>query len=192
MNKRYGCICFLIGTVFLFLGCAPSYYGIIKEGTASASLNDYKTIGVGWIDLGEGNWKAFGYDSKKKWTDYISEMNLTAMPQYMKEWMPGKDFTFSKSRKSSLPKSGLMIKFSDVKYVPRTSTAAKIMFGSMAGSDTLDLTIQFIDGKSGKSLYSSQISVYSKSASDAWGSSFEGRINNCIYNLARYISEKAG
>ena len=64
------------------------------------------------------------------------------------------------------------------------------MFGPMAGSDTLDLTIHFIDGKTGKELNQVRVSIYSKSGSDVSGWGFEGRINNCIYNLAHFIAEK--
>ena len=180
-------ICFMAAAI----GCA-SYYDTIKESGAAGDLKAYDTVSVGWLDLGEKRWKDYGYDESTKgnWTTTIYHMNRVAMPDYLHKLLPDKKTSVAESKTAALPRTGLVIKFTDVLYVQRTSTAAKVMFGAFAGSDTLDLTVHFIDGKSGKELYATTISVSSKAAVDYSGWGFEGRLNNCVYNLVYFISEK--
>ena len=183
---------FLILGIFLILTGCVSYYGIIKESKPSGDLRTYDVIHVGWLDLGEDRWKEYGYEEKDKeaWVTTIDHMNRKALPDYLKEAIPNKKVSVADSKNTALPKEGLVIKFTDVNYVQRTSTAAKVMFGSFAGSDTLDLTVHFINGKTQEELYTVETSIYSKSAFDAAGWGFDGRINNCVYNLAYFIQEK--
>ncbi len=171
----------ILGIFMVLTGCA-SYYGIIKESKPSGDLNSYDIIHVGWLDLGEDRWKEYGYEDKDKntWVTMINHMNRKALPDYLKEAIPDKKISVADSKNAALPKEGLVVKFTDVKYVQRTSTAAKVMFGSFAGSDTLDLTVHYIDGKTQKELYTVEASIYSKSAFDAAGWGFDGRISHQI------------
>ncbi len=180
----------LVLGVFLILTGCFSTYGIIKESKPSGALNAYDLIHVGWLDLGEDRWNEYGFQEKDTWITMINHMNRKALPDYLKEAIPNKKVSVADSKNAKLPKEGLVIKFTNVNYVQRTSTAAKVMFGSFAGSDTLDLTVHFINGKTQEELYTVETSIYSKSAFDAAGWGFEGRINNCVYNLAYFIQEK--
>jgi hypothetical protein len=179
-----------IGFTIFALGCGTAYWGVVKESKPTGDLKQYKVINVGWLDLNEAKWKEFGFDNKEKWVTSINFMNKTNMPAYFKKLIPDKNATFVPSNNVQPANNGLVIKFSEVEYVARTSTAAKIMFGAMAGSDTLDLTIHFIDGKTAKELYQVRASIYSKAAMDISGWGFEGRVNNCVYNLVYFINEK--
>ena len=82
------------------------------------------------------------------------------------------------------------MKFSDAIYAQRTGSAAQVMFGPMAGSDTLDVTIHFFDGKTSKEIHAVRVCIYATSGSGFADMSFEGRVNNGIYNLAYFISKK--
>jgi hypothetical protein len=180
---------FLISFGVFVSGCS-SYYGVLKEGKLTGDLKQYKVINVGWLNLNEEKWKEFGYENKEKWVTTINFMNQKYMPDYFKQILLGKKVTVVASKKDEPDKEGLVIKFSEVEYVPRTSTAAKVMFGSMAGSDTLDVTIHFIDGKTAEELYLVRASLYSTGKIDYSGWAFEGRVINCVYNLVVFVNEK--
>lgn len=180
---------FLISFGAFASGCS-SYYGVLKEGKLTGDLKQYKVINVGWLDLNEEKWKEFGYDNKEKWVTTINFMNQEYMPDYFKKILLGKKVTVVASKKDEPDKEGLVIKFSEVEYVPRTSTVAKVMFGIWAGSDTLDVTIHFIDGETAKELYLVRASIYSRATSDYSQWAFEGRVNNCVYNLVVFVNEK--
>ncbi len=147
---------------------------------------------MGWIDLGDDRWNVYGFEEKDSgnWIALINLLNKQSMPEYMKECNPKKKITVVRSETEEPKKQGLVIKFSEVEYAQRTSSAAQVMFGSMAGSDTLDITIHFIDGKTSKELQQVRVSLYSKSGSGFADMSFEGRLNNSIYNLAYFISKR--
>ncbi|MFH0975712.1 MAG: hypothetical protein V1874_07995 [Spirochaetota bacterium] len=179
----------LLGFAMFTFGCT-SYWGVVQETKVSGDLKKYKVINVGWLDLNENKWKDFGYEKKEKWVEAINFMNQKNMPDYFNKLITEKKSTVVASKNNQPENDGLVIKFSNVEYVQRTSTAAKIFFGAMAGSDTLDLTIHFIDGKSGRELYKVTASIYSKAAMDVSGWGFEGRVNNCVYNLVYFINEK--
>ncbi len=177
--------------LFLSLGCG-SYYSTIRQTPMAGDLRAYPMIAVGWLDLGEQKYQAYGYSEqdKDKWFKCVSEMNLKSMPQYLKEDITKKNVFVAKSKTEPLPPDGMVVIFTDVNYNQQTSSAAQVMFGAMAGADTLDVTVHFIDGKSQRELYSEAISLTSKAGMGYSSMGFEGRVNNTVYNLARFISEK--
>ncbi|MBN2158304.1 MAG: hypothetical protein JW807_02835 [Spirochaetes bacterium] len=181
-------ILLVLGLACINAGC--TYYSIIKKGNPSVDISQYESINVGWLDLGEQRWKQYGYIDKGQWVVTINHMNTSAMPEYFKKLLPHKAVSVSNTKAAKPKKGGLVIKFSDAEYMQRTSTAAKVMFGEFAGSDTLDVTIHFIDGITSRELDRVRVSIYSKSASDISGWGFEGRVNNCVYNLVYFIKER--
>jgi hypothetical protein len=53
------------------------------------------------------------------------------------------------------------------------------------------VTVHFIDGASGKELYTSSISLTSEAGHTGFSSmSFPGRVDNTVYNLAKYVAEQ--
>lgn len=182
---------FLTGAVLVLSGCS-SYYTTIKQTPASGDLKAYKSIYVSWLDLGEGKYKDYGFEEndKSKWISLINEMNTKSLPQYLKEDISKKSVSVAKAKGEAPPADALVVQFADVNYKQQTSSGAQILFGSMAGSDTLDLTVRFLDGKSNKELQSSTISLVSKAGAGYGSMSFEGRVNNTVYNLAAFIAEK--
>ena len=175
----------------LFCGCTH-YYTTIKQTGPAADLKQYKEINVGWLDLSEERYKDYGYDESSKgiWKQLVYDQNLKNMPLYLKEFIPGKTIHTAKAKRVPPAARGLVVKFTNARYVQHTNSAAQIFIGPMAGSDTLDVTVHFIDGRSGKELNSSTISIKSE-AGQGWGSmGFEGRVNNTVYNLAYYIMEQ--
>lgn len=175
----------------LLCGCV-SYYTTIKQTGQTGGLKQYKEINVGWLDLSEERYKDYGYDESTKgtWKQLVKDQNLKNMPQYLKNFIPGKTIHTSTGKGVPPTARGLVVKFTDVRYNQQTSSVGQVFIGAMAGSDTLDVTVHFLDGRSGKELSSSTLSIKSE-AGQGWGSmGFEGRVNNTVYNLAYYIMEQ--
>jgi hypothetical protein len=189
MNKKV--VVLIFGLALLLAGCG-SYYTVVNETPPTAALSSFSTISLGWIDFGEAKAKSYGFEGKDegKWVELINEINRNAMPKYLREFVSGKTILSVASRSERPKKEGLIIEFSDVNYNQQTSSAAQIMFGAYAGSDTLDVTVHFIDAGTGQELGMSKINVGSKAGTGYSQYSFEGRFNNSVYNLARFISEK--
>lgn len=183
----------VVGVLLLQLLCGCThYYKSIKQTGQTGDLKQYKEISVGWLDLSEDRYKDYGYDESNKgdWKKLIDEQNLKYMPKYLKDFSPGKTIYTSTAKGVPPAARGLVIKFTDVRYNQQTHWAAKIAFGRMAGSDTLDVTVHFIDGSSGKELSSNTISINSEVGPDWENIGFQGRVNNSVYNLAFYILEQ--
>jgi len=184
----------ILGSVLLLqllCGCTR-YYTTIKQTGPTGDLTQYKEINVGWLDLSEERYKDYGYDesSKGTWKQLVKDQNLKNMPEYLKKFIPGKTIHTSKAKGVPPTARGLVVKFTDVRYNQQTSSVGQVFIGAMAGSDTLDVTVHFIDGRSGKELGSRTLSITSE-AGQGWGSmGFEGRVNNTVYNLAYYIYEQ--
>lgn len=179
-----------VGLLFLVGAC--SYYSIVKQTPPAPNLGQFSTISVGWLDLDENKWKDYGFEEKDKakWADTVNDLNLNKFPGFLKQMLAGKKVLTVKSKVEEPQKEGLLVVFSEVNYAQRTSTGAQIMFGGFAGSDTLDLTVRFIEAATGKELHSVTVSLESKAGTgySQWG--FEGRVTNAVYNLARFLSEK--
>lgn len=189
MKKRL-IISFALVAVFIFvMGC--KHYDILKETNPNRDLKDYKKIHIGWIDLGEDRWSMYGYKSKAEWTSIIAKVNISNFPSHVKSYLSDKSLFFSKRKAEKAPAAcDLIVKFTDVNYVQKTNAAAKIMFGSFAGSDTLKMTILFIDAKTKKILDQANISIDSEARTGYSSISFEGRINNTVYNAASFLADK--
>jgi len=177
----------------LLVGCAGPY-STVRESAQLADLTKYPVLNVGWLDLGEQRYRDYGYTEADagKWLTLISEANLKSLPQFLKEQITDKTIRVVRSRGEMPPGDGLVILFSDVKYNQKTSSAAQVMFGNLAGSDTLDVTIHFIDPRANREVYTTAVSVTSKAGMGYGSMAFDGRVTNTVYNLARFIAEKVG
>ncbi len=189
MSKRFVWAILLVILIIFSANCA--YYKIIHKTGLGNELNKYKVLSIGWLDLGEGKWRTYGFDEdhKEDWQSLIVELNLKSFPRFLKFFLPLKTI-FTTQEKSQEPrKEGLRILFTDVNYVQRTSSGEQIVFGSFGGSDTLNLFIHFIDAQSGHEVGQVSISVQSKAGSAYSSYGFEGRVTNSVYNLARYLGD---
>lgn len=106
----------------LYSGC--SYYKIVRQ-TGNITMNQYREINVGWLDLGEQKYKEYGYDEYEQgdWISIVRGENLTNLPQYLKDILPGRKINTAKDINETNASAGLVIYFTDVDYERRTSTA---------------------------------------------------------------------
>ncbi len=184
-------ICMCVVCLILTATNCGSYYTINTETTPTQSLSAYKTIHVGWLDMNEDNFKTYGYETKEAWAKVIEAMNIQQLPGFLKEFLPGKIVTTAKSKSEGVADGvELYIKFSNAQYSSQTSSTAQVFFGRLAGSDTLDCTIHFIDVKTNTEIYKVDINFDSKAGSAYSSMGFEGRVTNTVYNMAYFLGEK--
>ena len=195
MNKKM--VAFFFGTILACVGCR-SHYVVINETPPAADLKAYKTLSVGWLDLGEDKAKEYGYDGTEaaSWSQLIKDFNLKSLPEYLKKFMPEKTIHTVSSKSEAPVSEGLIITFSEAFYRRSGDPPHQIEAGrapKYQERESLFVVVHFIDGKSGKELSTSKVSptparLDGSLGFDVW--TFEGCIDNCIYNLARYIADK--
>lgn len=192
------CLC-----LFIFTGCTK-YYRVLQD-MPTPTFKNYDSIFVGWIDLDENRWQMYGYNSIIDWQEVINDANMLSLPQYFQKIMPNKKITTASSKNDVDPRgSDLYLKFSNANYIaskesgpggfvnifigrrgPATSTGIHVK-----EKDVLAVTIDFIDVKEAKSLYTVSVLIHATSGSGYYGWTFENRINNAFYNTAYFINKK--
>jgi len=166
------------------IGCA-SAFSVVKENPSSPKLGGYKSIYVGWLDMREDDWKLYGYASKNLWITEIKRHNINGLQEYLKGDLPGKTITGAKSKSDQFPgTSDLYLKFNFNKINQN--------YNGWGALDELLVDLEIIEGKTGKVLYKASIVTTQAAAFPRnWkGASFDGRLDNEIYNLSWGIAEK--
>lgn len=177
--KKYN----LIAALFLLISI-PAYSAfvtVVKEKPSSPKLGRTKTVYVGWLALPEDNWKTYGYESKKIWKDQI-QANNRGIVAYLKEKMPDRVIKGTRSKPS---KGDIYV---SLKYFNLKRTYKVTPFGV----DELKVGVEFIDIKSGKSLYKAVVVLTGGGRFPRnWkGSTFDGRVDNMMFNIAGFIASK--
>ena len=184
MLKRNSSLFFILITTSLIIGCA-SAFSITKENTSSPNLSGYKNIYVGWLDLREDDWKIYGYASKNLWMTEIKRNNVNGLQMYLKEYLPGKKIIGATSKSDVFSGQGDL-------YLRFTFNKINQNYNGWGRGDEFLVDVAFIDGKTGKELYNASIVTTQAAAFPRnWkGATFDGRLDNEIYNLSWGIAEK--
>lgn len=178
-------ILFFMAISLSFAACSADK-AIRSETPQNATFRNYRVIHLGWINYPVSEWKTYGYTSQAKWTEMISDLNLKSLPQYLKDFLPGKTVVQAAPGSSAMPAAGdLFIKFS-FKNIERNFNAAT------GGFDYLDVLAEFYDIRTRKKLYTADLHCSSaRSFPHNWkAQNFDGRLDNQIYNLAATIARK--
>jgi hypothetical protein len=184
MHKKISLFITIFTAAVILSGCA-SQFSIVKENPSSPKLSGYKSIYVGWLDLREDDWKLYGYDSKNTWATEIKRSNINGLQVYLKSDLPGKTIIGASSKSEAYSGKGdLYLKFRYNKINQN--------YNGWGALDELLVDVDFIDGKTGKILYTASIITTQAAAFPRnWkGTSFDGRLDNEIYNLSWGIAEK--
>lgn len=178
--------CFFAISFFLvafLIGCVSSF-SVVKESPSSPKLSAYKSIWVGWLELREDDWKQYGYASKDLWLTEIRRHNVSGLQEYLKAELSGKTITGAKSKSDQFPEtSDLYLKIKFKKLEAETG---------MSSIDKIFVDVDIIEGKTGKILYNASLMASSAAAFPRnWkAASFDGRLDNQMYNLGWGIAEK--
>jgi hypothetical protein len=180
MNKSR--IFSLLAFFIIFITGCKSNYLITSESKPTLPLNKYTKIHVGWLDLREQDWKVLGYDNIQIWRELIREENVAGLFKYVKEFLPGREYSFASSKSDSDVKNmDLSIKFS----VSGIENYKQVPF--RPGHVDISAEVHFIDVKTNKEIYTVSFIVYGR---NKWSINFEERLNDAVYNLAEFVTEK--
>jgi hypothetical protein len=171
----------VLGVCLWLTGCATFYFAT-KEEPQAPQIPKSGTLYAGWLDLREDDYAKYGYATKDAWTTEIKRHNLTGIQAYLKEWAPGKTVQGAQSKNDPPPTQGdIFLKF----------TLNRLEDGSTA---EMHVDVEFIEIASQKLLYKGSWVVTSagKFPRNWKGSSFDGRLDNIVYNLAHFTIERIG
>jgi hypothetical protein len=152
----------VIAALFMCVGL----YASPKKETP-ADMTTAKNIFVGWVDINLDDWKALGYDTKQSWSAVI-DRNNEAFQKVCQTELANRQITGAKDR-SDENASGqdLHVKFSDVRFD--------------VDSYRLDVSIHFIDPKSGSELASLPLRAYR---------SGHFSVDSCLHGALEKLAEK--
>ena len=171
MKNKFGKYVVLVMTVVMGMmlagGCAPI--------RVTEQYQKYNRIYVGWMDLGEKNYAAYGYGTKSEWEQEIKSQNIDSLQAYTRSYMKRWNVIGADSKTSVITRdpNTLVIKFTHVVLTP--------------GTAQLTCTMSFYDGGTGKLLKT----VHEAPSSvdyNPWGGysnwSFSGKLSNSMYGVA--------
>jgi hypothetical protein len=174
---------FFVSILILFITnmAWSANWTVTGESPVTGDLKSYESINPGWIDLCEEKWQQYGYKNKDEWAAVINELNVKMLPKYLGKSISGKKITVVKAKAEQPAKVGLVIKFAGANYDQNNAV--------------INITVNFMDGKTGKLLYKAGVSVVSKVAwSPLTGfinsQTMEAKLETGIKNLAQFIGEK--
>ncbi len=162
---------------YVVLGMAVVMAMMLAGGCAPVRVTEqyqkFNRIYVGWMHLGENNWKRYGYGTRGEWIDDIRSENIDSLQSYTRGYMKGWNVIGADSRTSPIPwdPNTLVILFSDV---------------SLNGNQ-LRCKMSFYDGGTRRLLYHryEQPSPISYNPYGGWSNaSFTGQLSNSMYGIA--------
>jgi hypothetical protein len=175
----------LLSILFFTIGYTDSLYNVVKESPASVNLSGYNSIYVGWLDLGANY---YGH-KENEWIIEKRRNNVDGLQVYLKAALPEKKITGAISAVDKYLGNAellLLFKLKDkIKYQSGMPPICELL---------VDVT--YLDGKTGRILYTSSLVVTCNAAFFGmpprnWKKgSFDGRLDNEIFNLANAIAEK--
>jgi hypothetical protein len=153
-----------------------SNYKIKDRTNPNTDLNKYKTIYIGWLDLGNERWALYNYATENEWLALLNTVNRLAVPSYFKKTFPDKIVLISKTPNDNPPEDCLYIKFTNAVL--------------LNNADELSVDIDWVDGKSKEKLSAVTVRLKADHGLGFSGFSFENRVINSIRLLAVYIKRQ--
>ncbi len=174
-------ICTLFLSIVIFtIGCMTQF-NVIKESPSSVNLSGYNSIYVGWLDLGAN---LYGH-KPGDWATENRRNNVDGLQIYLRDALPGKKITGANSAADQYPGTA------DLQLQFRLNNKIKYQIG-MTVTCELPVDIIYLDGKTGKVLYTSSVMTTCAAPFPRnWKvNSFDGALDNDILNLANGIAAK--
>jgi hypothetical protein len=125
---------------------------------------------VGWLDLGAGDFRKYGYPAREEWERDIADVNR-GLQKFVRDYMKGFAVTGASKVRERPPAYGYAIYFSNAAIDPQTSIVADISIRDMGTGKVVTKFSAY-----GTSFHMSY-SMYS----------FAGKLNNACYALAYEI-----
>jgi hypothetical protein len=176
----------LILTVIIFLiSCSGNFYNVLKENPSSVNLSGYNSIYVGWLDLGPN---LYGH-APADWNTENRRHNIDGLQLYLRDALPGKKIFGATSIADQYPGNA------DLRLQFKLNSKIKYEIGMTIACEFL-VDVIYLDGKTGKLLYTSTMLVNCKTAFFAppqrkfKGNTFDGALDTDIFKLANAIAAK--
>jgi len=170
----------------VFLSGCGAFFTVTREEPPHPAFKPYTQIHVGWVAFPEEDWQTHGFGTKQEWVGQIQAFNTTGLQAYVKEWMPDLQVSGDQAKDQGMPASGeLYLKF-DYRGLVKHDSA---MSGHL---DELTLGVEFIELATRQPVYKAEVVITSRGFhSRGWKQhSFDGRLDNQMYNLANWIKER--
>lgn len=156
-----------------WLNCGNS---IISESSDGFNKINYNKIHVGWLHLEDALWKENDYDNKEQWVAQIKHCNIEILQTTLKKSLAGKTVMgYTDKKGPEAANDSLYIKFDSAEFDE---------------FDQLTVSVEFIDKKSGKIVYSADTKSDSSSTVPFTGTNDKVRIERTFQKLAESLAEK--
>ncbi len=174
----------ILVSLALASGCT-SFYHVIKDTPATKPLSSYKQIYVGWLDLRPGDWQKYGFESEAIWAGQISQNNTLGIQAYMKENLGDRVLGGAQSKDEAPPTTGDL-------YIKLIFDRIDLNHNGWGALDEMFLDVEFVDIASKETVYKASVTTNEAGSFPRnWkGGSFDGRLDNELYNLATLMAEK--
>jgi hypothetical protein len=146
---------------------------VVVSGCGSVKVKgeflNYKKAYVGWLDLGEQNWKKYGYPQKDEWVQEIKAQN-GGLQKYVAGYLKGWTVTGAASKNAAAPREAglLLVRFSN-------AVLNESNFSVKCG-------IEYVDAASGKVVKRAAVETAVYSYAPWWA--FGAKVANTMQTLA--------
>lgn len=166
------------------IGCSSAVQ-VKKETPAAKSLADYQKIWIGWLDMRPDDYEKYGFESAEIWRGEIARFNTNGVRVYLKEHIGDRLLGTAETPDATPPaEADLVIKLPFDKIVQNHD--------GWGGLDEMHLTVEMVDPAAGQTVYQADMLITNAAAFPRnWKSgSFDGRVDNEVWNLAGFLAEK--
>lgn len=183
--KKAALVAFAVAA-FMIAGCS-SNYKVKQEYPKSPSLSRYKVIKVGWIEYPAASWRAYGFKNQREWLGVVRDLNRKSLHDYLSGALMGKKVIGPTAASNAVPAGGADL------FVKLGFRGISRRYNMGAGNaDYMTVAVEFYDIRRRRKIYGGTVTVNSYRAfPHNWKAThFEGRLDNEVYNLARFIASK--
>jgi hypothetical protein len=174
MKKQRTLLVVIACITILAMGCA--------RATVKKDYEKYKSIYVGWLDMQNWNYGAWGFVNRAVWLEEVKNLNVNYLQKYTGDYMKGWKVTGAASPGAAAPRDAetIVVRFTNATFNTTTSSVKCVM--------------SFYNGASGRLLKQSVVESAPVVSHSAWGwasrSFTGGRLHDAMYNLAYEIQYK--
>ena len=174
MKKQGLLVVVIVCISIMFQGCSRA--SVKKE------FEKYKSVYVGWLDMQNWNFGAWGYMNKAIWMEEVKNLNVNYLQKYTGDYMKGWKVTGAASPAAAASRNPetIVVRLTNATFSSSTSSIKCVM--------------SFYDGANGRLLKKTVVESAAIVSHSRWGWAHQaitgGHIRDAMYNLAYEIQNK--